>query len=92
MAYFKILVLTSVLALDNIAIAERDSSTTAQVLRAAWSSWSHDIKPKTDKAWPELRKIDARFKIEARPQLNLQKGGSLVFTLSPAGMSLRSTF
>ncbi|WP_269619390.1 hypothetical protein [Zhongshania sp. BJYM1] len=94
MGLIKIIAIVSALILNNSAFAERQQETKTQALIAMWSSWVRDLKPiANDTAWPELRKIDARFHIETLPaQLNLSKGDRVIFTVSPVGMSFSSKF
>lgn len=95
MGFIKTMVIITALIASNSALAERHQETAAHALMTMWSSWIQEIKPKADAntAWPEVRKIDARFHIQTQPaQLNLRKGDKVVFTISPAGMSLSSRF
>ncbi|MEX1666200.1 hypothetical protein [Zhongshania arctica] len=95
MGFIKTMLSATALIACNSALAERHQDTPAHALMTMWSSWIQEIKPqsKANAAWPETRKIDTRFHIDTQPaELNLRKGDKVVFTISPAGMSLSSRF
>lgn len=95
MGFIKTMLIAIALIACNSALAERHQETPAHALMTMWSSWIQEIQPqaKANAAWPETRKIDARFQIQTQPaRLNLRKGDKVIFTISPAGMSLSSRF